>query len=199
VKLDGNLGKGTYLLTLFPYYNTPNPHYHTLLFSIVTQKTYWHTMTFLIFTQEHWFLLGIMCPMVKSWCACQSVAIRFFSMQWGVQQKHVTNGKLWIEITLIRLAITCVSDIKMGHASPFRHLCSKSFPMIEGTLWPLQLPFQDLGVHWDSIFESGSCLGSVRVQSFTLSYTPRNMRCDFWASSWPTTLQAPLPWLQAQG
>jgi hypothetical protein len=38
VKLDGNLGKGAYLLMLFPYYNTPNPHYHILLFSIVTHK-----------------------------------------------------------------------------------------------------------------------------------------------------------------
>jgi hypothetical protein len=39
---------------------------------------------------------------------------------------------------------------------------------------------------WESIGtptpQSGSSLGSVKVHSFTLSYTPKSMRCDFWAS-----------------
>jgi len=49
--------------------------------------------------------------------------------------------------------------------------------------------FEILGVHRDSISQSGSCLGSVRVHSLTLSYTPRSMWCDSRASSWLATLQ----------
>jgi hypothetical protein len=37
--------------------------------------------------------------------------------------------------------------------------------------WPLKLFSEVLGVHWDSISQSGNCLGSVKVHSFTLSYT----------------------------
>ncbi len=55
--------------------------------------------------------------------------------------------------------------------------------------WPLKLFFEVLGVHWDSISQSGSCLGSMRVHSLTLSYTPRSMWCDSRAFSWPAPLQ----------
>jgi hypothetical protein len=55
--------------------------------------------------------------------------------------------------------------------------------------WPLKLLSKIFGVYRDSISQSGSCLGSVRVHSFTLSYTPKSMWCDSQASSWPVTLQ----------
>ncbi len=42
------------------------------------------------------------------------------------------------------------------------------------------IPISKVGVH----------LGVVGVHSFTLSYTPRNMKCDSRAHSWPTPLQA---------
>jgi len=47
---------------------------------------------------------------------------------------------------------------------------------------------EDLKVHWDSNSQSGSSLGSVRVHSLTFSCTPKNMRCDFWASFLALTL-----------
>jgi hypothetical protein len=54
---------------------------------------------------------------------------------------------------------------------------------------PLELLSEVLGDHQDSISQIGSCLGSVRVHSLTLSYTPRSMWCDSWAFSWPAPLQ----------
>jgi hypothetical protein len=36
---------------------------------------------------------------------------------------------------------------------------------------PLKLLFEVLKVHWDSISQSGSCLGSVRVHSFIVLHT----------------------------
>jgi len=65
----------------------------------------------------------------------------------------------------------------------FRHLCSKSFPIIWGApqsngFWPLQSLSEDLGVHRDFNFQSGSSFGSVRVHSLTLSCTPESMKCD---------------------
>jgi len=49
----------------------------------------------------------------------------------------------------------------------------------------------NLGVHWDSNSQSGSLLGSVRVHSFTVSYTPGNMRFDSWTSLLACTLTSP--------
>jgi len=73
--------------------------------------------------------------------------------------------------------------------------------------WPLKSLSKVLEVHRDSISKSGSCLGSVRVHSLTLSYTYLHsweyvmwlsgllsahtlqpFCFDFWAFSWPTTL-----------
>jgi hypothetical protein len=51
---------------------------------------------------------------------------------------------------------------KMGLHDPFRHLKHK--------LWPKEGP----GLQ----FPKWSSLGSVRVHSFTISYTPESMRCD---------------------
>jgi hypothetical protein len=70
----------------------------------------------------------------------------------------------------------------------FRHLRFKSFPIIQRTsraieFWPLQSLFEVSGVHRDSISQSGSCLGSVRVHSLTLSNIPGSMWCDSRASS----------------
>jgi len=54
---------------------------------------------------------------------------------------------------------------------------------------PSKLVSEVLGVPRDSISQSGSCLGSVRVHSLTLSYTPASMWCDARASFWPEPLQ----------
>jgi hypothetical protein len=54
---------------------------------------------------------------------------------------------------------------------------------------PLKLVSEVSGLHRDSISQSESCLGSVRVHSFTLSYTPGSPWCDSWASLWPAPLQ----------
>jgi hypothetical protein len=42
---------------------------------------------------------------------------------------------------------------------------------------------------WDSNSQHGSSLGSVRVDSLTLSHIPGSMWCDSRASSWPAPLQ----------
>jgi hypothetical protein len=47
--------------------------------------------------------------------------------------------------------------------------------------WNCSLKFQES--------QSRSCLGSVRVHSLTLSYTPGSMWCDSRAFFWPTPLQ----------
>ncbi len=47
-----------------------------------------------------------------------------------------------------------------------------------------------MGVHWNSNSQSGSSFGSVGVQSFTLSYIFRSMKCDSQLHSWLTPLQA---------
>jgi hypothetical protein len=39
--------------------------------------------------------------------------------------------------------------------------------------------------------QSESSFGSVKVHSFTLSYTPGNMKCDSWASFLACTLASP--------
>jgi hypothetical protein len=46
----------------------------------------------------------------------------------------------------------------------------------------MQLFFENSRIHRDSNSQSESSFGSVRVYSLTLSYTPRIMRCDSWAS-----------------
>jgi len=51
----------------------------------------------------------------------------------------------------------------------------------------------------DSNSQSGGSFGNVGVQSFTLSYTPRSMKCDSQASLFARKLCKPLPWSQAQG
>jgi hypothetical protein len=65
----------------------------------------------------------------------------------------------------------------------FRHLCSKNISMIYQTIqsndfWPLQSPFENLKVHWNSNSQSGSSFGSVGVHSLALSYTFGSMKCD---------------------
>jgi hypothetical protein len=78
----------------------------------------------------------------------------------------------------------------------FRHLRSKKIPMIwiniqYNGFWPLQSFSEDSEVHQDSNSQSGSSLGSVKVHSFILSYTPKNMKCDSWASLLARTLASP--------
>ncbi len=91
-------------------------------------------------------------------------------------------------------AITCVSDVQMNNASPFQiSMFQELFNDMRNSsrhlvlthviaLWRFKSP---PGFH----LSSGSCLGSVKVHSLTFSYTPENMRCDSWASSWLATLQ----------
>jgi len=55
----------------------------------------------------------------------------------------------------------------------------------------LQFLSENSKVHWDFNSQNGSSLGNVRVHSLTLSYTPRNMRCDSHASLLAHTLASP--------
>ncbi len=83
---------------------------------------------------------------------------------------------------------------------------STPFLELEAGNMPLSLNFPQLdfvkpssGFHpvtWECInkdfnSQNGSSLGNVRVHSLTLSYTPGNMRCDFWASLLARTFTSP--------
>jgi hypothetical protein len=97
-------------------------------------------------------------------------------------------------------------DPSFGHNLCFRYLNGSCKPTLEilvlrdfqwykKVLNPmsfdfLQSPSEDLEVHWDSNSQSGSSLGSVRVHSLTISCTFGSIKCDFWAHSWLTPLQA---------
>ncbi len=62
------------------------------------------------------------------------------------------------------------------------------------------LKIQDsIGLHQDSNSQSESSLGNVRVDSLTLSYIPKSMKCDSRASLLAHTFYKPLPWSRAQG
>jgi len=62
--------------------------------------------------------------------------------------------------------------------------------MLQGiAIWPLKSLSEVLGIHWDSISQNGSCLGSVRVHSLTLSCTLGSVWCDSRDSSWSAPLQ----------
>jgi hypothetical protein len=58
----------------------------------------------------------------------------------------------------------------------FKHQSLKSFLMVEGILQfnefePLQLPFEDSKLHWDSNFQSGNPLGlCVFIPSHSLTF-----------------------------
>jgi hypothetical protein len=63
----------------------------------------------------------------------------------------------------------------------FRHLRSKSFPMVLRAqqsieIWPFNLPSEISRVHQDSLSQNGSCLGSVSVHSLTLPRTSLDSR-----------------------
>jgi len=87
----------------------------------------------------------------------------------------------------LRLAITCVSNTPMDHASPFHTF----------TFQKLFNDIRNFSIQWVLTFviafwrfespsglnsQSGSSLWSVEVHSFGLSHTPRSMKCDSWAS-----------------
>jgi len=57
--------------------------------------------------------------------------------------------------------------------------------------WPLKLLSQNLWIHQDSNSQSENPLGSVWVHSFTLSYIPKNMKCNSWASFLACTFVIP--------
>jgi len=61
---------------------------------------------------------------------------------------------------------------------------------IQWVLTPIMLS-KDSKIHRDSNSQNGSSLGSVRVHSLTLSYTPGSMRCGSWASLLAFTLASP--------
>jgi len=56
---------------------------------------------------------------------------------------------------------------------------------------PLKLLSENSKVPRKSNSQSGSSLGSVKVHSFTLSYTPGSMKCDSWASHLAHTFASP--------
>jgi hypothetical protein len=101
------------------------------------------------------------------------------------------------------LAITCDQMSKWAIQAHFRYLSFKIFPLIEKTpqtieFWPLQSPFENLGVHWDS---NSPKWNSLRVWGFIPSHllTLPGVCCV--TPNFPLGLQPckPLPWLRAQG
>jgi len=48
-----------------------------------------------------------------------------------------------------------------------------------------------LEIYPNSNSQSGGSIGSVVVHSLAFSYTPRNMKCDFWASLLARTFAGP--------
>ncbi len=149
--------------------------------------------------------------------SCENLVLR-----WGLKQscslcRDLSNGMLHATYTQVNqvdswllmvksqttnltpdllLAISCVSDVQMGHASPFQ---TSTF----------QYLFNDINnslVHWvltpaialwtfrspqDSNSQCGSSLGSVRAYSLTLSCTPGSMRHDSQASLLARNLATP--------
>jgi len=55
----------------------------------------------------------------------------------------------------------------------------------------LQSLSENLGVHQNSNSQSGSSFRSVEVHSFTLSHTPKNMKCDSQLSHLARTFVSP--------
>jgi len=57
--------------------------------------------------------------------------------------------------------------------------------------WPMQSLYENSKIHQDSNFQSGSSLGSVKVHSLTLSYTPGRMQRNSQASFLARNLASP--------
>lgn len=84
----------------------PFPHYCILLFPILANKdptvSHWR---FLSLHKSTWVvtnriaILGIMCAMVRSWCAWRNAAIGLFLC--NVVCNHLVNGKWWTQIPSI--------------------------------------------------------------------------------------------------
>jgi hypothetical protein len=53
------------------------------------------------------------------------------------------------------------------------------------------LLFKNPKIHQDSNSQNDSSLGNVKEHSLTLSYTPKSMRCDSWASFLAHTFASP--------
>jgi len=108
----------------------------------------------------------------------------------GLNPDFLWSGvKLAVWFPALLLAITCVSNVQMSTASPFKTSKFQEPQAIE--FWPSKSLSEVSEVFRDSIFQSGSCFGNVRVHSsysLTLSNTPGCMWCDSQASSWPAPL-----------
>jgi hypothetical protein len=111
-------------------------------------------------------------------------------------QSGVAIVKLAIWLPTFFFAITYILGVQMGHVSPFQ---TSKFQELSNDIrnfsiqWvlTLQSPSKDSRVHRNSNSQNGSLLGSVRVHSFTLSFTPENMRCDSQASLLACNLVSP--------
>jgi hypothetical protein len=90
------------------------------------------------------------------------------------------NGNCWFHCTI------CYTNIQLTSNNQNKWTTQKTQKPLSFThaiaLWRFE---SSLNFH----LPSGSCLRNARVHSLTLSYTPENMGCDSWASSWLTTLQ----------
>jgi hypothetical protein len=58
-------------------------------------------------------------------------------------------------------------------------------------IWPLQWPFEDSRVNWDSNSQNGSSFGSLEVHSLTLSHITRSMKCECRVSFLAYTFTSP--------
>ncbi len=107
-------------------------------------------------------------------------------------------GNQIVNLTLdLLLVITCVSDVQMGHASPFQRFTTfQELSNDNERRNPMNFDPYDRFLKiqesiWDLNSQNGNSLGSVRVHILTFFCTPGSMRCDSQASLLTCTFISP--------
>ncbi len=106
----------------------------------------------------------------------------------------VVGNQIWLPTFL--LVITCVLSTQMSHESPFQTSALQELSngimniSIQWVFYPCNRS-KNLGVHRKSNSQSGSSFWSVGVQSLTLSYIPRSMKCESLTSLLARTFISP--------
>jgi hypothetical protein len=100
--------------------------------------------------------------------------------------------KLPIWFPAFLLAITCVSDVQMGHAKPILDIyVSIAFQWIKELFNPMGFDPCNRPLKIRESIGTPTSLGSVKVHSLTLFCTPESMKCDSCASFLARNLESP--------
>jgi hypothetical protein len=107
----------------------------------------------------------------------------------GMLHATYTQGNLgdsWLLMVSLSFAHNLCLQCLNGSCEPNLNSCvPRTFQWYKEFFNPivtLQSLSEDLGIDWDSNSQDGNSLVSLSVHSLTLSYTPKNIRCDSWAS-----------------